>query len=80
MRSETGPKPRGVSPETLELLRRKGLLSPEDLAEFLHLPVSTIYRWRSTRSGPPGFRIGKHVRFSPEDVARWLESQMDPVP
>ena len=68
-----------VSSDTLEVLRRKGLLSPEDLAEFLHLPVSTIYKWRAMGTGPRGAKCGRHVRYTPESVARWLEDQSDPA-
>ncbi len=54
---------------------RDRLLSPDDLADFLAIPVKTVYRWREVGAGPPGFRVGRHVRYTPEDVATWLGQQ-----
>jgi excisionase family DNA binding protein len=50
------------------------------LAEFLGVPRATIYRWRHIGTGPRGIRVGKHVRFDPDEVARWVEQQTDPRP
>ena len=39
-------------------------LNPEDLAELFELPsVETVYQWRRKRTGPLGFRVGRHLRF-----------------
>jgi len=35
----------------------------KDVADYLGIPVQTIYQWRTKGYGPPGVRIGKHVRF-----------------
>lgn len=51
-------------------------LTPVDLADILSVPVETVYQWRRKHTGPRGFRVGKHVRFDPEDVRVWVESQM----
>ncbi len=51
------------------------LLSPKDLASYLGLPVATIYRWRSYGYGPPGVRVGRHVRYRIEAVDQWLDEQ-----
>lgn len=56
------------------------LWSVDDLASYLGVPVATIYKWRHTGEGPAGYRIGRHVRFDPEDVATWLESRRDDTP
>jgi excisionase family DNA binding protein len=53
---------------------------PKDLAEWLDLPVATIYRWRHTGIGPPAVRVGKHLRYRRRDVERWLAEQADPRP
>ena len=50
-----------------------------ELAEYLGLPVSTIYDWRSNGKGPVGHRFGKHVKFAVSDVAAWVEAQRDPI-
>jgi excisionase family DNA binding protein len=56
------------------------LLSIPELAEYLGVPVATIYRWRYTRDGPVGYRVGRHIRYRITDVERWLEAQRDPHP
>ena len=52
------------------------LLSTRDLAEYLDVPVSTLYAWRHRREGPPGFRVGRHIRYRPSDVEDWIRSQL----
>jgi predicted DNA-binding transcriptional regulator AlpA len=34
--------------------------------------VKTLYQWRYRGVGPPGLRIGRHIRYRPEDVEAWL--------
>ncbi|MFJ6505730.1 helix-turn-helix transcriptional regulator [Streptomyces sp. NPDC091879] len=52
-------------------------LTPEDLVVMLQLPsVETVYQWRRKNTGPRGFRVGRHLRFDPEDVRAWVESLM----
>lgn len=53
------------------------LLSTKELAEYLAVPVQTIYAWRARGDGPRGFRVGRHVRFRAEDVEAWLDRQAD---
>lgn len=48
------------------------LLSAQELADYLEVPVKTIYTWRHRNTGPRGFRIGKHLRFQWCDVESWL--------
>lgn len=47
-------------------------LTPEDIAEMFDVPIETVYQWRRKRTGPPGFRIGKHVRYDPADVRAYV--------
>ncbi len=49
------------------------LLTTQELAEYLDVPTATIYSWRYRGVGPLGFRVGKHVRFRPIDVERWID-------
>lgn len=51
-------------------------LSPDQLAEREGVPVTTIYQWRSRRTGPPGFKVGRHVRYRLADVIAWEEGQI----
>ncbi|MGW6460333.1 helix-turn-helix domain-containing protein [Streptomyces sp. NPDC055078] len=50
-------------------------LTPEDLAAMFSVPVETVYAWRRKRTGPPGFRIGKHLRYDPQAVHTWVSRQ-----
>ncbi|TXS72428.1 AlpA family transcriptional regulator [Streptomyces sp. sk2.1] len=52
-------------------------LTPVDLADLLGVPVETVYQWRRKRTGPRGFRVGRHVRFDPEDVRAWVQCQIE---
>ncbi|MEU2438513.1 helix-turn-helix domain-containing protein [Streptomyces rubradiris] len=50
-------------------------LTPEDLVVLFRLPsVETVYQWRRKDTGPKGFRVGRHLRFDPDDVRAWVES------
>ncbi len=57
--------------------RQERLWTVQDLAGFLGVPVNTIYKWRSVGGGPPGFRIGRHVRYRRDDVTTWLADRRD---
>lgn len=47
-------------------------LTSEDIAALLSVPLETVYAWRRKRTGPPGFRVGKHVRYDPADVHAYV--------
>ena len=52
------------------------LLSAQDLADYLEVPVKTIYAWRHRNTGPRGFRVGKHLRFRWRDVESWMAERL----
>ncbi|ARX82995.1 DNA-binding protein [Streptomyces alboflavus] len=52
-------------------------LTPVDLADLLGIPVETVYQWRRKRTGPRGFRVGRHLRYDPEDVRAWISSLIE---
>ncbi|MCH7585479.1 MAG: helix-turn-helix domain-containing protein [Acidobacteria bacterium] len=52
------------------------LLSVQDLAVYLDVPVATIYAWRYHRQGPPGLKVGRHVRYRQGDVDRWINDRV----
>jgi predicted DNA-binding transcriptional regulator AlpA len=62
----------------------EGLLTNDDLATWLGVSVETVRTWRKTGTGPPGFKVGRHVRYEPADVRRWIDAQkaaaMDAAP
>jgi excisionase family DNA binding protein len=51
------------------------LLSVQEVAELLQVPVKTIYQWRHRGEGPRPMRLGKYLRFDPVDVATWIEAR-----
>lgn len=53
------------------------LVSPQELARRLDVPVTTVYGWRYKGVGPKGRRLGKHVRYWWSDVLVWLDSAED---
>lgn len=59
--------------------QRDRLLTIQELAEYLGVPVTTLYQWRYRREGPPGFRVGRHVRYRRADVEDWIEQQLQEV-
>jgi excisionase family DNA binding protein len=48
-----------------------------DVAEYLGVPVKTLYEWRRYGRGPRSRRVGKHLRYDPEHVRTWFESLDD---
>ena len=63
--------------ETNPLSELDPLVTITELAEYLGVPVKTIYEWRQTGRGPVGIRIGRHLKFRLGDVQAWVEGQRD---
>lgn len=53
------------------------LLTVEDLAAYLDVPVATLYAWRCRGQGPVGFRVGKHLRYRRSDVEAWIRGRLE---
>ena len=51
------------------------LMTLEEVAAYLKLPVATLRKWRATGYGPPGFRLGKWVRYRRSQVERFIRDQ-----
>jgi excisionase family DNA binding protein len=49
-----------------------------DVAQYLGVPVKTLYRWRCVGYGPPGCRVGRYVRYRGSDVEAWVDQMTDP--
>lgn len=47
----------------------------EDVSEYLGVPVKTLYGWRLKKFGPDAVRIGKHLRYDPDEVVDWVKSR-----
>lgn len=46
-------------------------LTIEDLSVRLGVPVPTLYRWNSRRTGPKYLKVGRHCRYRLVDVEAW---------
>ncbi|MDA2810373.1 helix-turn-helix domain-containing protein [Nocardiopsis sp. RSe5-2] len=53
----------------------EALWTIEQVSAFLGLPKKTLYQWRHKGYGPRSHRVGKHVRYFPEEVRSWVEAQ-----
>lgn len=58
---------------------RDRLVTVQELAAYLGVPVSTLYQWRYRREGPDGFRVGRHLRYRWSEVEAWIERQLADV-
>lgn len=54
------------------------LLSINELADYLGVPVSTIYDWRTNGKGPRAYRFGKRIMFGVTDIHAWMETMREP--
>ena len=64
-----------TSPNVTSSTSIETLMTTEQLAEFLQVPLATLYQWRHKGTGPKGIKVGKHVRYRRSDVEAWLETQ-----
>jgi excisionase family DNA binding protein len=48
------------------------VLTIDELAEYLKVPKSTLYKL-ALEGAVPGQKVGRHWRFRKETIDRWLE-------
>lgn len=48
------------------------LLITEEVADLARVTPDTVRHWRKNGGGPRGFRLGKRVVYSEQDVQYWL--------
>jgi predicted DNA-binding transcriptional regulator AlpA len=58
-------------------LQMNRLWSIEETAYFLGVSIDTVRTWRRLGRGPRGLRLGKHVKYRPQDVTAWLATRED---
>lgn len=54
------------------------LMSAEEVAAFLNVPVATLYQWRHHGVGPRGMRVGRHLRYRRQELEAWLDTRTAP--
>ena len=47
---------------------------PPTIAAELGVPEQTLAQWRYLGKGPAFIKVGRHVRYHPEDVKAWLNA------
>ena len=57
--------------------KMESLLSVDEVAEFLGIPVATLYQWRHKGCGPEAYRVGRHLRYDPSTVRAWLDEHLE---
>jgi hypothetical protein len=63
---------------TDELPRCDRLWTTKEVSDFLGVPVATLHQWRHAGTGPAAFRVGRHLRWDPDVVRRWLVEECGP--
>lgn len=48
-----------------------------EVAEYLGVPLKTLYQWRAEGRGPTAYRVGRFMRYQREDVDTWLAERAD---
>ncbi|WP_445035944.1 helix-turn-helix transcriptional regulator [Streptomyces hayashii] len=51
-------------------------MSAEELADFLGVPLNTVYVWNHRRQGPRAHKVGRYLRYRWPEVEAWLEAQV----
>jgi excisionase family DNA binding protein len=53
------------------------LLLPEEAAEWLRVPLSTLRIWRHRREGPPVVKVGRLLRYSQRELEAWVDQRRE---
>lgn len=48
------------------------VLTPEETAQYLKVPLRTLDAWRYRRTGPAYMKVGRHIRYRRSDVDAFL--------
>lgn len=54
---------------------KQKLMTRDDVAEYLGVPVATLAQWTYRGIGPQSIKVGRHRRYRPGDVEAWLDEQ-----
>lgn len=56
---------------------RQPMATPQEVADYLKVPLETVYAWRRRRTGPRASKVGVHLRYRWADVEAWLDKQAE---
>ena len=57
--------------------RFEALLTIEDVAALLRMPVASLRYWRVLGTVPRGFIGSRRLRYRPDDVVAWIHCRRD---
>jgi len=60
---------------TAQALSADELLTIDEVADILRVPVATLRYWRHLGTGPASFKIGRGVRYLRSEITRWFQEQ-----
>jgi excisionase family DNA binding protein len=52
------------------------LMTVEEVAAYLRVPVGTLYQWHYLGTGPACAKIGRHLRYRRADVEAWVAERV----
>lgn len=64
-------------PSLENISRAEAILTLEDFARRLKVPVQTVRVWRMKGEDPKSFKAGRHVRYRLSDIEAWEQEQID---
>lgn len=53
------------------------LLTTQEAAEFLHVPLATLRHWIATDQAPPSAKIGRRRMFREHQLTDFVKSKFD---
>jgi excisionase family DNA binding protein len=53
----------------------EALMTAEEVARYLGVPLPTLYMWRYVGRGPRASKVGRWLRYRRSDVDAWLDEQ-----
>ena len=57
------------------------LRSPKEFSTQARVPLPTVYKWQSERTGPPFIKVGRHVRYRQSAIDDWFAAHtVEPRP
>ncbi|MER7436160.1 helix-turn-helix domain-containing protein [Pseudonocardia alni] len=56
---------------------KQRLWSVQDVADYLGVPVATLYDWRCKGYGPKAKKVGRYLRYESDAVRRWFADLED---
>lgn len=50
----------------------EALWTIQQAGAYLGMPIGTLYAWRTKGIGPAAYKVGRHLRYDPAEIRRWL--------